>query len=198
MNRDAGIDFQCRLADLECFRTAITFLMLTHPLVILQTSHGRRSIDVLKLLCPERANWDCKLKPLSRSTSRLFYATKTHLVHYTSLHPNPPNLKSQDHTTNLTVPSRRLRRRSPNPQRPRLRRHRNPRLPRPTRPPRVPRRTLGDRNLGHPRPRNRMARRDETRAPALHGDGRRSRGRQTGPGLLSPGSAAPGLLPRRG
>ena len=29
-------------------------------LVILQTSHGRRSIDVLKLLCPERANWDCK------------------------------------------------------------------------------------------------------------------------------------------
>jgi hypothetical protein len=28
--------------------------------VILQTSHGRRSIDVLKLLCPERANWECK------------------------------------------------------------------------------------------------------------------------------------------
>jgi hypothetical protein len=28
--------------------------------VILQTSHGRRSIDVLKILCPERANWECK------------------------------------------------------------------------------------------------------------------------------------------
>ncbi|GAB7325722.1 hypothetical protein MBLNU13_g09685t1 [Cladosporium sp. NU13] len=26
--------------------------------VILQTSHGRRSIDVLKILCPERANWE--------------------------------------------------------------------------------------------------------------------------------------------
>jgi glycerol 3-phosphatase-1 len=31
--------------------------------VILQTSHGRRSIDVLKLLCPERANWECKKSP---------------------------------------------------------------------------------------------------------------------------------------
>jgi len=29
-------------------------------IVILQTSHGRRSIDVLKILCPERANWECK------------------------------------------------------------------------------------------------------------------------------------------
>lgn len=27
--------------------------------VILETSHGRRSIDVLKILSPERANWDC-------------------------------------------------------------------------------------------------------------------------------------------
>ena len=30
------------------------------PNVILQTSHGRRSIDVLKLLSPEKANWDCE------------------------------------------------------------------------------------------------------------------------------------------
>lgn len=28
------------------------------PEVILQTSHGRRSIDVLKILAPEKANWD--------------------------------------------------------------------------------------------------------------------------------------------
>ncbi|TVY87083.1 Glycerol-1-phosphate phosphohydrolase [Lachnellula willkommii] len=28
------------------------------PKVILQTSHGRRSIDVLKLLSPEKANWE--------------------------------------------------------------------------------------------------------------------------------------------
>jgi len=28
------------------------------PKVILETSHGRRSIDVLKILSPERANWD--------------------------------------------------------------------------------------------------------------------------------------------
>jgi hypothetical protein len=32
------------------------------PEVILQTSHGRRSIDVLKILQPEKANWECKLK----------------------------------------------------------------------------------------------------------------------------------------
>ncbi|KAI1499299.1 haloacid dehalogenase-like hydrolase [Biscogniauxia marginata] len=28
------------------------------PEVILQTSHGRRSIDMLKVLCPEKANWE--------------------------------------------------------------------------------------------------------------------------------------------
>ncbi|EMR72932.1 putative glycerol-3-phosphate phosphatase protein [Eutypa lata UCREL1] len=28
------------------------------PEVILQTSHGRRSIDMLKLICPEKANWE--------------------------------------------------------------------------------------------------------------------------------------------
>lgn len=28
------------------------------PEVILQTSHGRRSIDILKILCPEKANWE--------------------------------------------------------------------------------------------------------------------------------------------
>jgi hypothetical protein len=27
--------------------------------VILQTSHGRRSIDILKILCPEKATWEC-------------------------------------------------------------------------------------------------------------------------------------------
>lgn len=30
-------------------------------IVILQTSHGRRSIDVLNELKPELANWDCML-----------------------------------------------------------------------------------------------------------------------------------------
>lgn len=29
------------------------------PEVILATSHGRRSIDVLEILSPERANWEC-------------------------------------------------------------------------------------------------------------------------------------------
>lgn len=29
------------------------------PETILKTSHGRRSIDVLKILAPERANWEC-------------------------------------------------------------------------------------------------------------------------------------------
>ena len=31
--------------------------------VILETSHGRRSIDVLKILAPEKANWECKYIP---------------------------------------------------------------------------------------------------------------------------------------
>jgi glycerol 3-phosphatase-1 len=30
------------------------------PKVILQTSHGRRTIDMLKVLAPEKANWDCE------------------------------------------------------------------------------------------------------------------------------------------
>ena len=30
------------------------------PNVILATSHGRRSIDVLKLYDPNKANWECK------------------------------------------------------------------------------------------------------------------------------------------
>lgn len=30
------------------------------PEVILETSHGRRSIDILKILAPEKANWECK------------------------------------------------------------------------------------------------------------------------------------------
>lgn len=29
------------------------------PLVILQTSHGRRSMDVLKVVKPSHANWQC-------------------------------------------------------------------------------------------------------------------------------------------
>lgn len=31
------------------------------PDVILETSHGRRSIDILKILAPEKANWECEL-----------------------------------------------------------------------------------------------------------------------------------------
>ena len=27
---------------------------------ILKTSHGRRSIDVLRLVAPEKATWECK------------------------------------------------------------------------------------------------------------------------------------------
>jgi len=30
------------------------------PNVILQTSHGRRSIDILKDIDPSKANWECK------------------------------------------------------------------------------------------------------------------------------------------
>lgn len=29
------------------------------PTVVLQSSHGRRSIDTLKLYEPTKANWDC-------------------------------------------------------------------------------------------------------------------------------------------
>jgi len=37
------------------------------PNVILETSHGRRSIDVLKIISPEKANWDCELSPVTSS-----------------------------------------------------------------------------------------------------------------------------------
>jgi hypothetical protein len=37
------------------------------PEEILATSHGRRSIDVLKDLSPEKANWDCPLPPQTAS-----------------------------------------------------------------------------------------------------------------------------------
>lgn len=30
------------------------------PEVILQTAHGRRTIDTLKIVCPEKANWKCE------------------------------------------------------------------------------------------------------------------------------------------
>lgn len=30
------------------------------PETILETSHGRRSMDMLKILAPEKANWECK------------------------------------------------------------------------------------------------------------------------------------------
>lgn len=33
------------------------------PKTILATSHGRRSIDTLKLYDPSRANWDCMSEP---------------------------------------------------------------------------------------------------------------------------------------
>ncbi|KAI5465973.1 HAD-like domain-containing protein [Mariannaea sp. PMI_226] len=32
------------------------------PAVILETSHGRRSIDVLRILAPEKATWECKFE----------------------------------------------------------------------------------------------------------------------------------------
>lgn len=38
------------------------------PEVILATSHGRRTIDVLKLLCPEKANWECTFTFLNSFT----------------------------------------------------------------------------------------------------------------------------------
>jgi len=30
-----------------------------------RTSHGRRSIDILKILCPEKATWECKSKKIA-------------------------------------------------------------------------------------------------------------------------------------
>lgn len=34
--------------------------------VIMSTSHGRRCIDVLKIIAPEKASWECKLSSQSR------------------------------------------------------------------------------------------------------------------------------------
>lgn len=42
------------------------------PELILETSHGRRSIDTLKILAPEKANWECKfISPVFLSTRKL-------------------------------------------------------------------------------------------------------------------------------
>ena len=30
------------------------------PEIVLQTSHGRRTVDTLKVLCPEKANLECQ------------------------------------------------------------------------------------------------------------------------------------------
>jgi hypothetical protein len=37
------------------------------PKLILATSHGRRSIDVIKLYDPSKANWECKYSPALRN-----------------------------------------------------------------------------------------------------------------------------------
>lgn len=40
------------------------------PNVVLQSSHGRRSIDTLKLYDPSKANWECSFEslPVSQAT----------------------------------------------------------------------------------------------------------------------------------
>jgi hypothetical protein len=47
-----------RLAD-EALARRIGTEIGVDPDLILQTSHGRRSIDTLKVIAPEKANWDC-------------------------------------------------------------------------------------------------------------------------------------------
>jgi hypothetical protein len=39
------------------------------PEVILETSHGRRSIDILKILAPEKANWECEYSTRVKQTN---------------------------------------------------------------------------------------------------------------------------------
>jgi glycerol 3-phosphatase-1 len=40
------------------------------PEVILETSHGRRSIDILKILAPEKANWECEYSTRIKQTNK--------------------------------------------------------------------------------------------------------------------------------
>ena len=37
------------------------------PTVILQSSHGRRSIDTMQLYDPSKANWGCECEPSFRA-----------------------------------------------------------------------------------------------------------------------------------
>ena len=48
------------LNTIQAVNLALDDAMSVDPNVILQTSHGRRSIDVLKILSPEKANWECQ------------------------------------------------------------------------------------------------------------------------------------------
>lgn len=51
------------LADTKYDASSIGKEIGVDPLVILETSHGRRSIDTLKILAPEKANWECRSSP---------------------------------------------------------------------------------------------------------------------------------------
>jgi hypothetical protein len=48
------------MADDSVFSKSIGNEIGVDPNVILQTSHGRRSIDILKDINPSKANWECK------------------------------------------------------------------------------------------------------------------------------------------
>jgi hypothetical protein len=45
------------------------------PNAILATSHGRRSIDVLKLYDEKKANWECKQAQSTDETGKLILET---------------------------------------------------------------------------------------------------------------------------
>lgn len=59
------------------------------PKVILQTSHGRRSIDMLKVLAPEKANWECE-RHIFFSSPSLPFSRPFPLCPRTQPIPTPP------------------------------------------------------------------------------------------------------------
>jgi hypothetical protein len=56
--RTPSTPFHNHLLSLNIFRS-VGGEIGVDPEVILETSHGRRSIDILKILAPEKANWEC-------------------------------------------------------------------------------------------------------------------------------------------
>lgn len=60
-NRWGQISSPCVAKQTKLIISSVGTEIGVDPKVILQTSHGRRTIDTLKIFCPEKANWKSEI-----------------------------------------------------------------------------------------------------------------------------------------